>query len=188
MNRLLSQHLSAAMSLAIALTSILSSLPAQACPQASSNKATMTAASTTQTAEASTIVEVAAANPSFSTLVKAVKAAGLVEVLSGQGPFTVFAPTDAAFAALPKGTLEKLLKPENQEALKKVLTYHVVSGALKSNNLKSGQVQTVEGNPVNVRVSNGQVVVNNARVTKADIPASNGVIHVIDRVILPPDL
>lgn len=105
----------------------------------------------------------------------------------GDGQFTVFAPTDAAFAALPKGTLENLLKPENQETLQKILTYHVVSGAVESRTLRSGQVKTVEGSPVNVGVgANRRIRVNNARVTQADIRAKNGIIHVIDRVILPP--
>lgn len=135
-----------------------------------------------------TIVDVAAANQSFKTLVKAVKAAGLTEVLSGEGPYTVFAPTDAAFAALPKGTVEMLLKPENKEKLKKVLTYHVVPGAVESSTLKAGQVETVEGSPVSVMIMDKQVMVNDANVTDADIKASNGVIHVIDKVILPPDV
>jgi uncharacterized surface protein with fasciclin (FAS1) repeats len=141
-----------------------------------------------QPTSSSTIVEIAAGNPSFSTLVTAVKAAGLVETLSGKGPFTVFAPTNKAFAALPKGTLEKLLKPENRNLLRKVLTYHVVSGDLMARNLRSGRVATVEGNTVRVRVRNHKVRVNNANVVTADIDAKNGVIHVIDRVLLPPGL
>jgi uncharacterized surface protein with fasciclin (FAS1) repeats len=121
-------------------------------------------------------------------LVEAVKAAGLTEELSGKGPYTVFAPTDAAFAALPKGTVEMLLKPENKEVLKKVLTYHVVAGAVDSGTLKSGQVKTVEGSSVKVRVSGSDVTVNDAKVTSPDIKATNGVIHVIDKVIIPPDM
>lgn len=143
---------------------------------------------TAQGNQAGTIVDVASKNSSFSTLVKAVKAAGLVDTLSGQGPYTVFAPTNTAFNALPKGTLDKLLKPENKQLLQKVLTYHVVSGNLKSTSLKSGSVPTVEGSAATVRVANGGVRVNNAKVTKADISASNGVIHVIDHVLLPPDV
>lgn len=135
-----------------------------------------------------TIVDVAAGNGSFNTLVAAVKAAGLVETLSSKGPFTVFAPTDAAFAALPKGTVESLLKPENKAKLIKVLTYHVVSGKVVSKTLKSGKVKTVEGSSVAVKVASGKVMVNKATVVQADVPASNGVIHVIDRVLLPPDL
>ena len=137
---------------------------------------------------AGTIVDVAASNPAFSTLVTAVKAAGLVETLSGKGPFTVFAPTNEAFAALPKGTLEKLLKPENRDLLRKVLTYHVVSGNLKAKDLRSSKVPTVEGNSVVLQVSKNGVKVNNINVIKADVDASNGVIHVIDQVLLPPGL
>lgn len=143
---------------------------------------------TTQTAQPKTIAEIAAGDPNFSTLVAAIKAAGLAETLSGDGPFTVFAPTNEAFAALPEGTLENLLKPENRELLRKVLTYHVVSGDLMAKDLRSGQVATVEGSQVNVRVRRRGVRVNNARVVNADIDAKNGVIHVIDRVLLPPNL
>ena len=141
-----------------------------------------------QGAQPGTIVEIAAGNPSVSTLVTAVKAAGLAETLSGKGPFTVFAPTNEAFAALPKGTLDKLLKPENRDELRKVLTYHVVSGDLMAKNLRSGKVATVEGNSVAVKVENQSVSVNNSKVIKADIDAKNGVIHVIDQVLLPPSL
>lgn len=133
-----------------------------------------------------TIVEIAASSDSFKTLTAALKAAGLVEVLSGKGPFTVFAPTDEAFAALPKGTLENLLKPENKATLVKILTYHVVSGKVLSTDLKSGKVPTVEGRDVTIKVGKA-VTVNNAQVVKADIKASNGVIHVIDKVLLPPN-
>lgn len=141
-----------------------------------------------QPAPTQTIVEIAAGNPTFSTLVKAVQAAGLAETLSGQGPFTVFAPTNEAFAALPTGTLDKLLKPENRNLLRKVLTYHVVSGDLMAKDLRSGRVTTVEGSRVAVRVRHGSVRVNKSNVVKADIDATNGVIHVIDRVLLPKGL
>ena len=147
--------------------------------------ATLTAARPVQ---AGTIVDIAASNPDFSTLVTAVKAAGLVETLSSKGPFTVFAPTNKAFAALPKGTLEKLLKPENRNLLRKVLTYHVVPGDLMARNLRSGRVATVEGSSVAVQVRHGSVRINNSNVIKADVDAKNGVIHVIDRVLLPPGL
>lgn len=132
------------------------------------------------------IIDIAASNPDFSTLVAAVKAAGLVETLKGEGPFTVFAPTNAAFAALPKGTVENLLKPENKDQLVKVLTYHVVPGAVTSDQLagKRMNVATVQGQTVHIDGRNG-VKVNRSRVTTADITASNGVIHVIDRVLLP---
>lgn len=140
------------------------------------------------TAKTSTIVDVASSNKSFSTLVTAIKVAGLTETLSGKGPYTVLAPTDEAFSALPKATLESLLKPENKAKLQKVLTYHVVSGAYFSKDVKSGAVKTVEGSPITVKADTGKVMVNNANVTQTDIKASNGVIHVIDKVLLPPNL
>lgn len=132
------------------------------------------------------IVEIAASNDQFSTLVAAVTAAGLVDTLSGPGPFTVFAPTNAAFAALPAGTVESLLLPENQDQLIAVLTYHVVPGAVTSDQL-AGQrlnVATVQGGTVHIDGTHG-VRVNQSTVTTADILASNGVIHVIDQVLLP---
>jgi uncharacterized surface protein with fasciclin (FAS1) repeats len=135
-----------------------------------------------------TVVDIAVNNASFIILVEAVKAAGLVETLSSKGPFTLFAPTNEAFAALPKGTVEKLLKPENRKTLQKILTYHVVSGNVLSENLKSGRVATVEGNQVAVRVQNGKIKVNNANVVLADLKGSSGVVHMIDRVLLPPNL
>jgi uncharacterized surface protein with fasciclin (FAS1) repeats len=132
------------------------------------------------------IVDIAASNPDFSTLVAAVKAAGLVDTLKGPGPFTVFAPTNEAFAALPAGTVESLLKPENKDKLVAVLTYHVVPGAVTSDQLagKRMDVATVQGQTVHIDGRNG-VKVNKSRVTTADIKASNGVIHVIDKVLLP---
>jgi uncharacterized surface protein with fasciclin (FAS1) repeats len=136
-------------------------------------------------ASGKTIVTIASGNKNFKTLVKALKAADLVETLSGEGPYTVFAPTDAAFAKLPKATLTNLLKPANKAQLKKVLTYHVVSGAVTSKMLKSGAVATVEGSSVNVKVKGKNVTVNNAKVIIADVKASNGVIHAIDTVLIP---
>lgn len=144
--------------------------------------------STDTKATTGTIVDVAASNTSFKTLVAAVKAAELTEVLSGKGPFTVFAPTDEAFAALPPRALEALLKPENKAILKQILTYHVVPGSVTSTAIKPGQVTTVEGKPVTLSTSGDRIMVNNATVTSADIKASNGVIHVIDKVIIPPGL
>ncbi|MGC9419774.1 MAG: fasciclin domain-containing protein [Rhodovulum sp.] len=132
------------------------------------------------------IVDIAGSNEQFSTLVAAVTAADLVHTLKGDGPFTVFAPTNAAFDALPPGTVETLLKPENKDQLVKVLTYHVVPGAVTSDQL-AGQrlnVATVQGQTVHIDGTHG-VRVNKARVTSADIMASNGVIHVIDKVLLP---
>lgn len=132
-----------------------------------------------------TVVEIAASNESFSTLVAAVKAAGLAETLSGDGPFTIFAPTNQAFAKLPEGTVETLLKPENKSKLQAILTYHVVSGKVMAADVKSGKVKTVNGKSIHVKVKKGHVTVDGAKVIKTDILGSNGVIHVIDHVILP---
>jgi uncharacterized surface protein with fasciclin (FAS1) repeats len=122
----------------------------------------------------------------FNTLVAALKAAGLVETLKGPGPFTVFAPTDEAFAKLPPGTLETLLKPENQAKLQSILTYHVVPGTVTAKDvMKLHSATTVQGQTITIKTTPGGVMVNNAHVTKTDIAASNGVIHVIDAVILP---
>ena len=135
---------------------------------------------------AGTIVDVAAGNADFETLVAAVKAAGLVETLSGEGPFTVFAPTDDAFAKLPAGTLEDLLKPENKDKLVAILTYHVVAGKVKAADVvKLDTATTVNGQAADITVEGSTVKVDNATVTATDIAASNGVIHVIDTVILP---
>ncbi len=128
---------------------------------------------------------VAIAATDCKTLAAAVKAAGLVETLQGKGPFTVFAPTDAAFAAI-QSEVDKLLKPESKQKLSKILTYHVVSGKMKAADLKDGQeLTTVEGSKLQVMVKDGKVMVGNAKVTTADISASNGLIHVIDKVLLP---
>jgi uncharacterized surface protein with fasciclin (FAS1) repeats len=132
-----------------------------------------------------TIVDVAVGAGNFTTLVAAVTAADLVETLSGEGPFTVFAPTDEAFAALPAGVLDALLLPENKETLVKILTYHVVSGKVMAADITDGDVATVEGSNVMLVTTSG-VKVNDANVVSADVPASNGVIHAIDAVILPP--
>ena len=132
---------------------------------------------------AADIVDTAVSAGQFKTLVKAVQEAGLVETLKGPGPFTVFAPTDAAFAKLPAGTLDALLK--DKKKLAQILTYHVVPGKVMAADVKTGEVMTVEGQPLKVSVKGSNVMVNNARVTKTDIVASNGVIHVIDTVVLP---
>ena len=132
------------------------------------------------------IVEIASGNPDFETLVAAIKAAGLAETLSGKGPFTVFAPTDAAFAKLPAGTVEALLKPENRDKLIAILTYHVVSGKVKAADVvKLDTAATVNGKSANITVSDAGVKIDAANVTATDISASNGVIHVIDSVIIP---
>ena len=146
----------------------------------------MTTPTRTTAPTGKTIVSIASGNKNFSTLVTALKAADLVETLSASGPFTVFAPTNAAFAKLPKATLANLLKPENKEQLQKILTYHVVSGTVTSNKLKSGRVATVEGSNVTVRIRGKKVRVNNANVIMADVKASNGTIHAIDTVLMPP--
>ena len=134
-----------------------------------------------------TIVDIAAGAADFSTLVAAAQAAGLVETLSGEGPFTVFAPTDAAFAALPAGLVDALLLPENKDALTKILTYHVVPGTVMAADIADGDVATVEGQNITLSTMDG-VTVNGMQVVQADIVASNGVIHVIDGVIVPPDV
>ncbi len=132
------------------------------------------------------IVDSAVAAGQFNTLAAALKAAGLVETLKGPGPFTVFAPTDEAFAKLPAGTLDDLLKPENKDKLTQILTYHVVPGKVTSDKVvKLKSAKTVQGSEVKIKAKDGKVYVDNAQVVKADIEASNGVIHVIDSVILP---
>jgi uncharacterized surface protein with fasciclin (FAS1) repeats len=137
-------------------------------------------------AQEADIVDTAVAAGSFSTLVAAVQAAGLVETLKGPGPFTVFTPTDAAFAALPAGTVEDLLKPENKDKLVAVLTYHVVPGKVMSTDLSEGlKATTVQGGEVTITLDGGPKV-NGAAISTPDVAASNGVIHVIDAVILPP--
>ncbi|MBA6265484.1 fasciclin domain-containing protein [Colwellia sp. Bg11-12] len=132
------------------------------------------------------IVDVAAENGSFNTLVAAVKAGGLVGTLKGDGPFTVFAPTDEAFAKLPEGTLEMLLKPENKDKLVDILTYHVVSGKVMSTDVvKVTSAPTIQGKMLMVKVIDGNVMINKAKIIMADVKASNGVIHVIDTVLIP---
>jgi uncharacterized surface protein with fasciclin (FAS1) repeats len=133
-----------------------------------------------------TIVDVAAGSDDFDTLVQAVQTADLVDTLSGPGPFTVFAPTDEAFASLPDGALDALLEPENRDLLEEILTYHVVPGEVMSDDLETGGVETLNGG-LAVRVEPDRVIVNDASVVNADIPASNGVIHAINRVLIPPD-
>lgn len=135
--------------------------------------------------QAGDIVDVAASNKSFKTLVAAVKAADLVKTLKSEGPFTVFAPTDEAFAKLPKGTLESLLKPENKQKLVSILTYHVVPGKIMAKDVKSGMVKTASGSSFKLKVGKKGVYVDKAKVVATDVMADNGVIHVIDAVILP---
>jgi uncharacterized surface protein with fasciclin (FAS1) repeats len=156
----------------------------------SSPTAEATAQANNPSASPATITEIVAGNPEFSTLLAAVQAAGLTETLSGQGPFTVFAPTDAAFAELPEGTLDTLLQPANQDQLASLLTYHVVPAEVMAANVQAGQVTTVNSAPFTVALDGGNVAIsdgqgNQANVTQTDIDASNGVIHAIDAVLLP---
>ena len=136
---------------------------------------------------AADIVDTAVKAGQFNTLAAALKAAGLIDTLKGKGPFTVFAPTDAAFAKLPAGTVENLLKPENKAKLVQILTYHVVPGKIMSTSLagKKTDAKTVEGRNISIDATMGSVKVNSANVVSADIPADNGVIHVIDTVVIP---
>jgi uncharacterized surface protein with fasciclin (FAS1) repeats len=143
-------------------------------------------AGTVTRAQSSDIVATAVAAGQFKTLAAALQAAGLVDTLKGAGPFTVFAPTDEAFAKLPKGTVEELLKPENKAKLTAILTYHVVPGkVMAADVVKVKEAKTVQGGSIKVSAMGGQVMVDSAHVTKTDIAASNGVIHVIDSVIMP---
>ena len=145
-----------------------------------------TAAFASAAANPQTITETAARQGSFNTLVKALKAADLVGTLDGKGPFTVFAPTDEAFAKLPEGTLENLLKPENKAQLQAILTYHVVAGRVFAKDVSNmHSATTVNGKHIEIRNAAGAVMVDDAKVVQADIPCSNGVIHVIDSVLLP---
>jgi len=160
-------------------------------PTAGPASTTVMADSAKPAAEPATVVDVAASNADFSTLVTAVESAGLADTLSGEGPFTVFAPTNEAFGALPAGTVDDLLKPENNAQLTTVLTYHVVPGAVLSSSLTDGMVvTTVEGQPLAVGVGPGGVTLtdasgNTVSVAKADVQAGNGVVHVINGVLLP---
>lgn len=158
---------------------------------ATNNDQTSQSSEESASQEQQDIVALASGNENLSTLVTAVQAAGLVETLQGEGPFTVFAPTNAAFAALPAGTLDTLLQPANKDQLSAILTYHVVAGEVKSSDLKDGQVvTTVQGGTLTVNVADGKVTLTDAKgnkvnVVTADIDASNGVVHVIDGVVLP---
>ena len=130
-------------------------------------------------------MDIAVKAESFQTLVAAVKAAGLVDTLKAEGPYTVFAPTDEAFAKLPEGTVASLLKPENKQKLTEILTYHVIPAKVMAKDVKKGQVKTVNGKKATINITQKGVSIDKANVVKTDIEASNGVIHVIDHVILP---
>jgi uncharacterized surface protein with fasciclin (FAS1) repeats len=164
-----------------ALLAAVTITPSLFAGECSANK---TASAATCSAEKD-IVAVAAGADNFKTLVAAVKAAGLVETLQGTGPFTVFAPTDEAFAKLPAGTVENLLKPENKDKLIAILKYHVIPGKVLAADVKTMEVKTVEGQNVKLVVSAEGVTVDKAKVVKTDVMAENGVIHVIDTVIIP---
>ena len=168
----------------IAAAAVAALLALSAC---SSDSESADSAAESEAVVTNTIVDVASANSDFSTLVAAVAAADLVETLSSEGPFTVFAPTNEAFAALPAGVLDALLLPENKATLVKILTYHVVSGAVYAADVADGAVTTVEGQSITLSTKDG-VSVNNAKVVIADVMADNGVIHAIDAVILPKDV
>lgn len=165
--------LSLALTLGLAAPLAMAAGPAKSAPQA-------------QAQARADIVDTAVAAGQFTTLAAALKAAGLVDTLKGSGPFTVFAPTDAAFAALPAGTVENLLKPENKDKLVSILTYHVVAGSVPAAQVVSlSEAATVNGDKVDIRTQGGKVMVDGANVTTADVMASNGVIHVIDKVLMP---
>ena len=174
---------------AIALSTSMAFAPATFAGDYSKKAKKAEKASYGEAKETKNIVETAVNAGSFGTLVAAVKAAGLVETLAEGGPFTVFAPTDEAFAKLPEGTVENLLKPENKDKLIAVLTYHVVSGEVTSSQVtKVKAATTVQGQDLAVKVDDGKVMINNAQVVTADVAAGNGVIHVIDTVLLPTDM
>ncbi|MEH1966725.1 fasciclin domain-containing protein [Nostoc sp.] len=150
---------------------------------------TPTPNSTIATENLAELAKSAASQGQFKTLIRAVQAAGLTEQLTAPGPYTVFAPTDAAFSALPKATLDQLLQPANKQQLVRLLAYHAIPGGITSQQLTSGQVKTVEGSPVKITVdrASNSITVNNAKVTQPDIPASNGIVHIVDQVLLPPN-
>lgn len=174
---------------ALAATLILNPLMGSLAAQAEMNKPAKQASEMTETKASQqakvSILDVAKSNENFSTLVTAIQAAGLEDVLAGDGQFTVFAPTNEAFAKLPEGQLEELLKPENKNKLVSILTYHVVPAAIASTEIQPGSVTTVEGRALQLAIADSKVKVNEATVVAADIQASNGVIHVVDSVIIP---
>jgi len=189
MNKILSS-LSIVLIAAVVLAACAPAATPTLAPTATQMPATVAPTSTpapTATSAPMDIVDIAVADGHFTTLVAALKAAGLVDALKGAGPFTVFAPTDDAFKKLPAGTVDALLKPENLAQLKNILLYHVVTGAVMSSDVvKLTSANTLEGDPVNIKVDMGNVYINDAKVVTADIKASNGVIHVIDTVLMPP--
>ena len=182
--------------ISIAAVALAGALSLAACSSSSDDTAAAPSASTSAASEmpmadsempmaAGDIIDIASSTDGFATLTAAVTAGGLVETLKGAGPFTVFAPTDTAFAALPAGVLDALLLPENKDVLAQILTYHVVAGKVMAADVTDGDVATVEGQNVTLSTADG-VTVNGAKVVQADVVTSNGVIHAIDAVILPP--
>ncbi len=161
-------------------------------PSASSPKpsagSTMTKPAASPAATGSTILDLAVGSQQFTTLVAAVKAAGLVDTLAGSGPFTLFAPNDQAFEKIPKATRKKLLDPKNKAVLQKILKYHLLSVEVAAKDVKTGSVATVEGNKIKIVVDKNGVKINGAKTIKTDIKASNGVIHTIDTVLVPSDV
>ncbi|MCC5643429.1 fasciclin domain-containing protein [Nostoc sp. CHAB 5824] len=158
-------------------------------PTATVPSVTPTPTATIATQNLAELAKSAASQGQFQTLIRAVQAAGLTEQLAAPGPYTIFAPTDAAFSALPKATLAQLLQPANKQQLVRLLSYHVIPGGITSQQLTSGQIKTVEGSPVQITVdrANNSITANNAKVTQPNIPASNGIIHIVDQVLLPPN-
>ena len=158
-------------------------------PTATVPPVTPTPTATIATQNLAELAKSAASQGQFQTLIRAVQAAGLTEQLAKPGPYTIFAPTDAAFSALPKTTLDQLLQPSNKQQLVKLLAYHVIPGGITSQQLTSGQVKTIEGSPIQITVdrASNSITVNNAKVTQPDIPASNGIVHIVDQVLLPPN-
>ncbi|MEH2269399.1 MAG: fasciclin domain-containing protein [Nostoc sp.] len=163
--------------------------PVRETPTATVPSITPTPTATIATQNLAELAKSAASQGQFKTLIQAVQAAGLTEQLAAPGPYTVFAPTDTAFSALPKATLNQLLQPANKQQLVRLLSYHVIPGGITSQQLISGEVKTLEGSPVKITVdrASNSITVNNAKVTQPDIPASNGIVHVVDRVLLPPN-
>ncbi|MBN3890355.1 MAG: fasciclin domain-containing protein [Nostoc sp. JL31] len=163
--------------------------PTATVPSTTVPPVTPTPTATIATQNLAELAKSAASQGQFKTLIQAVQAAGLTEQLAAPGPYTVFAPTDAAFSALPKATLDQLLQPANKKQLVKLLSYHVIPGGITSQQLPSGEVKTVEGSPVKITVdrASNSITVNNAKVSQPDIPASNGIVHVVDQVLLPPN-
>ena len=184
------RRFSTTLALGAMLVSVSTAAVAADCPLAAAQKARAghRVQLVAHKADSKDIVDTAVGAGSFKTLVAAVQAAGLVDTLKGAGPFTVFAPTDEAFAKLPAGTVESLLKPENKDKLVAVLTYHVVPGkVMAADVVKLTEAPTVQGAKAKVKVVDGGVMIDGAKVVKTDIVTSNGVIHVIDAVILPPE-